>query len=54
MTDPAPVVLLNPEVELNLASAVIASSHAPLILLDDSLNVLAASRSFNRAFGLDP
>lgn len=56
MTDPEPAlaVIVTPEIELNLASAVIASSHSPLILLDDSLAVLAASRSFDRAFGLDP
>ena len=54
MTDAAPVVLPDPEVELNLASAVIASSHTPLVLLDDVSNVLAASRSFSRAFGLHP
>ena len=56
MTDPELelAVIVTPEIELNLALAVITSSHSPLILLDDTLTVLAASRSFDRAFGLDP
>lgn len=37
-----------------LGLAVIAASGAPLLLLDDQLTVLAASRSFAAAFRLDP
>jgi two-component system, sensor histidine kinase PdtaS len=42
------------EFALDLAMAVIASSDAPLLLLDDDLNVIAASNSFCRAFQIDP
>jgi two-component sensor histidine kinase len=34
--------------------AVVASSHEPLLFLDGDLRVIAASRSFCRAFGIDP
>jgi two-component sensor histidine kinase len=44
----------HPEVALNLALAVIASSNAPLLLLDGDLTLVAASRSFCRAFQVDP
>jgi len=37
----------------SLMLAVVASSDAPLLLLDGDLTVIAASRSFGRAFGLD-
>jgi two-component sensor histidine kinase len=39
-------------VALNLALAVVASSNAPLLLLDSDLTVIAASASFCREFGL--
>jgi two-component sensor histidine kinase len=42
------------ELPLDLAMAVIASSDAPLLLLDDDLTVVAASDSFCRAFQIDP
>ncbi len=47
-------VVSPPEVPLNLALALIASSSAPLLLLDRNLAVVAASASFCRAFQLDP
>lgn len=37
-----------------LALAVIASSQAPLLLLDEDFHVIAASESFSVTFGLDP
>jgi two-component sensor histidine kinase len=39
---------------LSLTLAVVSSSPSPLLLLDGSLNVLAASASFYGAFSLDP
>ena len=50
----APHAPPNPDIALNLALAVIASSDAPLLLLDDALTVVAASRSFCRIFQIDP
>jgi two-component sensor histidine kinase len=44
----------HPEVALNLALAVIASSIAPVLLLDGDLAAIAASASFCRAFDIDP
>jgi two-component sensor histidine kinase len=44
----------DPAVALNLALAVVASSVAPLLLLDKDLMVVAASTSFCRAFQIDP
>jgi two-component system, sensor histidine kinase PdtaS len=44
----------HPDVALNLALAVIASSTAPLLLLNGDLTLVAASKSFCRAFGIDP
>jgi hypothetical protein len=41
-------------VALNLALAVVASSTAPLLLLDGDLTLIAASKSFCRAFQIDP
>ena len=38
----------------SLALAVIASSNAPVLLLDDDLNVIAASDSFCGTFEIDP
>ena len=45
---------LPPVVADSLALAVVASSDAPTLLLDGSLNVMAASVSFSRAFQIDP
>jgi two-component sensor histidine kinase len=42
------------DVGLNLALAVIASSTAPLLLLDGDLTLIAASKSFCQAFQIDP
>jgi two-component sensor histidine kinase len=42
------------DVSLDLALAVIASSTAPLLLLDGDLTLIAASKSFCRAFQIDP
>ena len=54
MTDPRLPNLLSPVAMAHtLAMALIASSDAPLLLLDDNLVVIAASRSFCLAFGLD-
>jgi two-component sensor histidine kinase len=39
---------------LSLMMAVIATSDTPLLLLDGDLNVIAVSRSFCTAFGIDP
>lgn len=39
---------------LSLTLAVVASSTAPLLLLDGDLKVVAASASFCRAFGIEP
>ena len=50
----APHPLSHPDVALNLALAVVASSRAPLLLLDGDLALVAASTSFCRAFGIDP
>lgn len=41
-------------VDDSLMLAVVHSSNAPLILLDDQLTVVVASHSFSRAFGIDP
>jgi two-component sensor histidine kinase len=41
-------------VVLNLGLAVVASSNAPLLLLDSGLTIVAASKSFCRAFGFEP
>jgi two-component sensor histidine kinase len=51
MTIPPP---LQPEGGLNLALAVIASSSAPLLLLDGDLMVIAASASFCQEFQIEP
>src|ERR1700689_1512193 len=44
----------HPDVALNLALAVIASSMAPLLLLNGDLTLIAASKSFCQAFKIDP
>jgi two-component system, sensor histidine kinase PdtaS len=50
----APHPPAHPDVTLNLALAVIASSTAPLLLLGEDLTLIAASKSFCRAFQIDP
>ncbi|QND45350.1 sensor histidine kinase (plasmid) [Rhizobium lusitanum] len=45
---------LQPEGGLNLALAVVASSSAPLLLLDGDLMVIAASASFYHEFQIEP
>lgn len=42
------------EIALGLALAVISSSDAPLLLLNDRLEIVVASRSFCRVFSLNP
>jgi two-component sensor histidine kinase len=42
------------DVALNLALAMVASSDAPLLLLNGSLSVIAASASFCRTFDIEP
>jgi two-component sensor histidine kinase len=49
----APRTTLHPDVALNLALAVIATSTAPLLLLDGDLKLIAASKSFCAAFQID-
>jgi two-component sensor histidine kinase len=44
---------LHPDAALNLALALVGSSSAPLLLLDDNMIVIAASRSFCDAFNID-
>jgi two-component sensor histidine kinase len=50
----APHTTSHTDVGLELALAVIASSTAPLLLLDGDLILIAASKSFCRAFDIDP
>jgi two-component system, sensor histidine kinase PdtaS len=50
----APHPPVHPDVTLNLALAVIDSSTAPLLLLNEGLTLIAASKSFCRAFQIDP
>ena len=50
----APHPTTHPDVALNLALAVIASSTAPLLLLNGDLTLVAASTSFCSAFQIDP
>jgi hypothetical protein len=42
------------ESALSLAMAVVASSPAPLLLLDSALNIIAVSASFSNTFEIDP
>jgi two-component sensor histidine kinase len=49
----APHLPPNADIAHNLAQALIASSDAPLLLLDRELIVVAASKSFCRAFQID-
>ncbi|MBX9616930.1 MAG: histidine kinase, partial [Caulobacteraceae bacterium] len=44
---------LHPDGPLSLALAVVESSTAPLLLLDEALRVVAASTSFGLAFDCD-
>jgi two-component sensor histidine kinase len=44
---------LHPDAALSLALAMVASSAAPLVLLDGDLKVVGLSDSFHRAFGID-
>ncbi len=46
--------ILNADGALSLALAIVASSDAPLLLLDGELHVVSASTSFCRAFQIDP
>ncbi len=46
--------LLHPDAALSLTMAVIASSQAPLVLLDGDLTVIGASVSFCREFKINP
>ena len=50
----APQPTTHLDVALDLALAVIASSTAPLLLLNEDLTLVAASRSFCDAFHIDP
>jgi two-component sensor histidine kinase len=50
----APQPISHPDVALNLALAIVASSTAPLLLLKGDLTLVGASKSFCRAFGIDP
>lgn len=50
----APHTPPSPDIALDLALAVIASSDAPLLFLNSALTVVAASRSFCRVFQVDP
>lgn len=42
-----------PDVSLDLAHAIVATSDAPLLLLDGKLEIVAASKAFCAAFGID-
>lgn len=46
--------LMTPVVADSLALALVASSEAPILLLDGALTVVAASATFARAFQIDP
>jgi two-component sensor histidine kinase len=50
----APRLPAHSDVTLNLALAVVDSSTAPLLLLNADLTLVAASKSFCRAFQIDP
>jgi len=50
----APQVPASDLVGLNLGLALVAASEVPLLFLDKSLVIIAASKSFSRAFGIDP
>jgi two-component sensor histidine kinase len=48
-----PAAPKNSDLSLNLAMAVVASSHAPVLLLDGDRAVVGASQAFCDAFGID-
>ncbi len=48
-----PAAPTSPDLGLNLAMALVASSHAPVLLLDENRVVVAASQAFCHAFGID-
>ncbi len=49
-----PAAAPNPsDLDLSLAMAVVASSHAPVLLLDENRAVVGASQAFCHAFGID-
>jgi two-component sensor histidine kinase len=50
----SPLIKPHDEVALSLALALVASSQAPILLLDGHFAVVAASASFCRAFQIDP
>jgi two-component sensor histidine kinase len=50
----APHPFSNPAVALNMALALVATSTAPVLLLDKDFNIVAASKSFCVAFHIDP
>jgi two-component sensor histidine kinase len=50
----APHPPMRPDMALDLALAVIASSTAPLLLLAEDLTLIAASKSFCQAFQIEP
>lgn len=50
----APRPTAHADVALDLALAVVASSTAPLLLLDEDISLIAASKSFCTAFAIDP
>jgi two-component sensor histidine kinase len=50
----APHASLDPVVAQDLGLALVASSNAPILLLDNKLTIIAASKSFCRAFGINP
>ena len=45
---------LRPDAAASLALALIASSQAPLLVLDDQFVIISASASFCSAFAVDP
>ncbi|MBZ5762321.1 histidine kinase [Rhizobium sp. VS19-DR104.2] len=48
------IASLPPEGVMSLGLAIVATSHAPMLLLDGKLSVVAGSESFCRDFGIDP
>jgi two-component sensor histidine kinase len=50
---PAHPILHSDDPGLSLALAMVAASVGPLLLIDGDLNIIAASDSFHRAFGID-
>ena len=52
MAEPTPITI--PVVADSLALALVASSDAPILLLDGQMMVIAASASFSRTFEIDP